>query len=220
MRNDNLTRSPGYGLQTSPSESQDFHSKKRYRSALRSRRLIMEAYINLMQEKPAEKITVKDIVDRADLNRSTFYVHFKSVDDVQNAIYDNVSDKLITFLSETNCDCILKDPLPLLLRLAEFVESDLELYRRLVNIDRSGAFMERIQALVTDKMMTDVETLPYIKDHTSFLVNLRFFMGGYVALLKDWCAGRLEQPFSEISAQAARTIALCIEAYMKTEGGR
>ena len=43
------------------------------RSALR------EALIDLILEKPLVSITVKDICARADINRSTFYLHFKDV---------------------------------------------------------------------------------------------------------------------------------------------
>lgn len=46
--------------------------KKEYRSAVRSRRLIREAFLQLLQEKELRKITVTDIVNRADINRTTF----------------------------------------------------------------------------------------------------------------------------------------------------
>ncbi|MBR2950520.1 MAG: TetR family transcriptional regulator, partial [Lachnospiraceae bacterium] len=53
--------------------------KKENRSAIRSRRLIREALLELLQEKKFEKITVTDIVKRADINRSTFYAHYPDV---------------------------------------------------------------------------------------------------------------------------------------------
>ena len=46
-----------------------------YRSAIRSRRMIREAYTVLLKEKDLSKITVTDIVNRADINRATFYAH-------------------------------------------------------------------------------------------------------------------------------------------------
>ena len=47
-----------------------------YRSAIRSRRMIREAYTVLLKEKDLSKITVTDIVNRADINRATFYAHY------------------------------------------------------------------------------------------------------------------------------------------------
>lgn len=44
-------------------------SKAEYRSAIRSRKLIKTAFMELAAEKEISKITVKDIADRADINR-------------------------------------------------------------------------------------------------------------------------------------------------------
>ena len=53
--------------------------KKEYRSAVRSRRMIRQAFMDLLHEKPLEKITATDIIRRADINRSTFYAHYPDV---------------------------------------------------------------------------------------------------------------------------------------------
>ena len=53
--------------------------RKVYKSALRSRKWIRQAFMELLREKDFEKITVTDIVNRADINRSTFYAHYPDV---------------------------------------------------------------------------------------------------------------------------------------------
>lgn len=47
------------------------------RRVRRTRRLLSEAFIELVKEKGYEAITVEDIVARADIGKTTFYVHFK-----------------------------------------------------------------------------------------------------------------------------------------------
>ena len=47
-----------------------------YRSAIRSRRMIREAYTVLLKEKDLSKITVTDIVNRADIPRSSVFAFF------------------------------------------------------------------------------------------------------------------------------------------------
>ncbi len=44
---------------------------------IRTRQLILQAFINLFHEKSFEEITVQDIADRATINRVTFYAHFQ-----------------------------------------------------------------------------------------------------------------------------------------------
>ena len=45
----------------------------------RTKYTIMAAFAQLLEERPMNKITVKDIVDRCDVNRNTFYYHFQDI---------------------------------------------------------------------------------------------------------------------------------------------
>lgn len=48
----------------------------------RTRRQLREALFGLMLEQPYESITIEDITRRADLGRTTFYLHFKDKEDL------------------------------------------------------------------------------------------------------------------------------------------
>jgi AcrR family transcriptional regulator len=52
------------------------------RRVQRTRRLFLDALVSLIEERGYEAITVQDILDRADLGRSTFYAHFRGKDDL------------------------------------------------------------------------------------------------------------------------------------------
>ena len=52
------------------------------RRSRRSRRLIVDALLALMRERRYDRITVQQIIDRADVGRSTFYAQFRNKDDV------------------------------------------------------------------------------------------------------------------------------------------
>ena len=49
---------------------------------------LRDAMIELICEKPLTSITVKDVCARADINRSTFYLHYKDVDSLLVAVED------------------------------------------------------------------------------------------------------------------------------------
>jgi AcrR family transcriptional regulator len=50
--------------------------------AQRTRTRLGDAFLALMQEKPLDEITVQDVLDRASVGRSTFYVHFRDKNDL------------------------------------------------------------------------------------------------------------------------------------------
>lgn len=59
---------------------------------LRTRQLIMDTFVELSSQKEFKQITVKDITESAQINRSTFYYHFED-------IYDLLDKALTEFLS-------------------------------------------------------------------------------------------------------------------------
>ena len=50
------------------------------RRILRTRALLRQGLAELMQEKNAGDITVKELVAHANVNRSTFYLHYTDID--------------------------------------------------------------------------------------------------------------------------------------------
>lgn len=66
------------------------------RRVRRTKKLLKESFIKLLEEKPYERITVKDIVETADYNRATFYNHYKYkeelVDDIVNEIENGLME--------------------------------------------------------------------------------------------------------------------------------
>ena len=60
------------------------------RRAVRSKRLILGALRELLLEKGYKKITVTDIVERADIGRATFYAHFEDKEDLGRYLFDQL----------------------------------------------------------------------------------------------------------------------------------
>ena len=68
--------------------------KKKDRRVERTRQLLLRALFPLIQEKGFDAVTVQDIIDRADVGRSTFYVHFVDKEDLLVQAMDPFSAEL------------------------------------------------------------------------------------------------------------------------------
>lgn len=59
--------------------------------------VLREALLEILQERPIERVSVKEICERADINRSTFYVHYGSpqelLDSIRLEMYDEIKAK-------------------------------------------------------------------------------------------------------------------------------
>ena len=59
-----------------------------------TRKAIMNAFLELLDERPLSKITIRDIVDRCGVNRNTFYYHFEDIPALIEAIVRDEADQL------------------------------------------------------------------------------------------------------------------------------
>lgn len=78
--------------------------KKVDRRVQRTRRALHQALQELILEKRYDKITVQDIIDRADVGRSTFYAHFLDKEDLLIQGVAMFSEGLYTHLEKTEHD--------------------------------------------------------------------------------------------------------------------
>ena len=63
----------------------------------KTRKLLHEAVISLIVEKDYESISVQDILDRANVGRSTFYTHYQNKDELLiSGVHENLRDMLKT----------------------------------------------------------------------------------------------------------------------------
>lgn len=65
----------------------------------RTRKMILEAFINLVEEKGYEHVTVSDIASQAMINRATFYAHFKDKQDVYDYIFKEAVTQFMIVLA-------------------------------------------------------------------------------------------------------------------------
>jgi AcrR family transcriptional regulator len=74
--------------------------RKQDRRVVRTRRSLRDALFELIREKGYSAVVVEDITDRADLGRTTFYLHYKNKEDLMLESVRELLDELIGQLSQ------------------------------------------------------------------------------------------------------------------------
>jgi AcrR family transcriptional regulator len=72
------------------------------RRVRRTRRTLQDALVALVVERGYDRITVQDLLDRADVGRSTFYAHFRDKDALFQSCFDDLRDDLQRQLGGTD----------------------------------------------------------------------------------------------------------------------
>lgn len=60
-----------------------------------TRRAIVTSFVNLLNERPLDKITVKDIVEDCGVNRNTFYYHYQDIYALVEDIFEKETEKVV-----------------------------------------------------------------------------------------------------------------------------
>ena len=180
--------------------------KAEYRSAIRSRKLIREAFLSLMEEEDFSKITVTAIVDRADINRGTFYAHYADTRAIVEEIEKEIIDQMVEVFRGFRYQSFFRDPLPILNKFSDWMQKDMESYRILIRSSGSGEFMLKLQRVFFEHMAADTTIPESIRNSPRFQLQVQFFASGTVSLYYSWFRGELDMTPEEISLEISRLI--------------
>ena len=70
----------------------------------RTRTAVFNAVLDLMVEKDTSKITVLELCKRADINKSTFYLHYKSMEDCLQSCFQIIMNGIIDISKKIKYD--------------------------------------------------------------------------------------------------------------------
>ncbi len=160
------------------------------RRVVRSRRAIVQAFEQLLAERPLDKITVSAIAQRADVDRKTFYQHFGSI----SGLLDTIAwDFAARVLDEVERTCAASD------RAGAAPEMLHAFFRALAgnlsaNMARERGFFEHVPTEVLyerlrapfERQIVDRGLIAGIIADDIREPALVFVLGGMLALMRDW----------------------------------
>lgn len=172
-------------------------AKAEYRSAIRSRKLINDALADLLQEKPLDKITVTDVVSRADINRGTFYAHYRDIPDVVDHLIHQTFSVLRDAMID-QADTTASAGKALLTTLQSILEEDLPFYQKILSSSASSIMQEQLVAVIIDFLLEHKNRF-FGGSQEEYMISIRFCAGGLSNLYRDWFSGKFDCTLSELT---------------------
>jgi AcrR family transcriptional regulator len=152
------------------------------RRVQRTRRTLRESLIALILERGWDGISVQDICDRADVGRSTFYLHFA---DKEELLVGGFADLRRMLRSDrTTAAGPSAQPFRFVLGMIEHARENHRLFLALVGKRSGQLVLQRFRELVLDLIREDLARLPGKGQAKDALVH--FVGGAFLELLTWW----------------------------------
>lgn len=149
----------------------------RKEKANQTRQKILDVALELMSSRPIEEVKVEDITEAAGVAKGTFYVYFKSKEDVLHDVEINAMDMLLHYSVEHNDSTEARILFYMRLYVKLMVDLSLELYKNIVKLEldqpkdtlirKNWAAIKQI--LLDDGYADDEKTDMAVRIMTSFL---------------------------------------------------
>ena len=180
--------------------------KKEYRNAVRSRRMIREAFVELLQEKPVEKITATDIINRSGLNRSTFYAHYPDVKGIIDEITGEIIVMFRQMLAEMDFSRFLKEPEANLKKVVAFLAENQELYRLLGQSEMSLMYLDQLKKVLIQQVLETPNLPTEGISQISVDIRIRMLLSGIIDTYREWLAGEIDYSLEDMTSEVANII--------------
>jgi AcrR family transcriptional regulator len=161
--------------------------EKNDRRSQRTRQLLSEALVELIMEKGYGALTVSDIIERANVGRSTFYAHYRDKDDLLVGELDRVVDVLSQHIPH---DALTGNSLFPSLGLFRHVGEQHELYKALIWGSGADLLFKHEQKSLSEKIQQSLkESTKEFNIPLPILAN--FIAGSFLTLLKWWLDNKM-----------------------------
>lgn len=187
-------------------ERSPMSQKAEYRNAVRSRKMIRDAFIELLRTKPLDKITVTGIVEKAGLNRGTFYAHYADINMLIQSMEDEIVQSLYALLASTKIPYLLKEPLPFFLKISEYFEQNKELILALMSSQPTNLFIKELPDLIARHLASSEDISEDMRARASFMERCYFYAGGAGSLYLAWFRGTVSGNLRDVAYRLSEII--------------
>ena len=121
------------------------------RRVRKTKRQLRLALMQLMSEKNVKDISVRELAAIADINRGTFYIHYKDVYDLLSQLEEEMAQGLIKVCRAHHAEESSGSTFPYLSDLYVFIKENADLCRVLLGANGDKAYTDRICKILRDE---------------------------------------------------------------------
>lgn len=159
--------------------------RKPDRRVRRTRALLRQGLAQLMGEKSVNEVTVTELVDLVDINRSTFYLHYRDIPHMLECVEQELYDQILHAMEENLTGGFSGSNLPFLEDVFSILFANRDICAALLSPRGDIGFLHHIEEMLSKYILTPLQrTEP--ERRTEVAYRYAFCVAGGMGLIKDW----------------------------------
>lgn len=152
----------------------------------RTKRLLKQGVTKLILQKSIKKISVRELTDLVEINRGTFYLHYKDIYDlveqIENELCEEFDEVLVKSLAESK-----GDELKVFRDFCYFLDENRDICYALLSDNGDINFLLKMRAIISRRCFSNVPK-DYIKSYgkNDYIYIISYFESGTVGILRYW----------------------------------
>lgn len=169
------------------------------RRVRKTRRQLKECLTRLLKEKKIQDITVRELAEMADINRGTFYLHYKDVFDLMDQIKNELIEEVESVLTHHPVPELVARPSLALSELFPLVQENAEIVSILIGENGDLNFVNRLKRIVSDKCLKGWLDLKCSSDPDTLAAFSAFIVSGCVGTVQYWIESGMKESTEQMA---------------------
>lgn len=162
-----------------------------------TKKFLKKALISLLKENHLSKINIKKLCEAAEINRATFYSHYKDVSDLFNEIINEFMGEITEFIATISDSKGQEERAKLFLNMIEYIDRYSDLFVLIFeNSNSMDSANEQYRALsdkISAKFSDSFDRITY----SSYVTEYLYHAGG--SILYNWIKNNKKETYEELS---------------------
>lgn len=176
------------------------------RRVRKTKKLLKDCLTRLLKKKKIQDITVRELTEMADLNRGTFYLHYRDVFDLLEQTEAELLNTFEQLINSHDARELTGKPSEVLSEIFSMAQEEAPLVEILLGENGDLNFLNRLKALVREKCLRSWMEVYRDADSWAFEAYCSFIVSGCVGLVQHWLQSGMRQSPQELAALAERII--------------
>ena len=147
----------------------------------RTRRSIVNAFLELRVRKPIEKISIKELAELACINKATFYSHYHDIYDLSEQLENEVITSIISAIKYP--DRLIKEPKRIVYEMTMDMIAKEKLLNTLFSGSRAGLLMKKLELELKERIF---KQYPEYRENVKWNLTLSVLVyGEFYAFLEQ-----------------------------------